>query len=620
MSGEATEAAKRHFDKEHPEWRDGPPSVHSPHKHHAAPTTQTNHYVVKVCNLIGLEAVCEHGGRKAVKEQEVPHVSDRSMKKPAEAGKQEGTFVLSVIPHLEPGSLSLAPNGDSPIHNQKSIGDQTIDSRNTTEHHRFTEDKKREAAEEEKTNHKHQALNSEHTRLQSQNAHLAGQSAQAEAHSREMEKQKAALDQHAAARPVHGNLGRKKTQLIHQQRLQLQKKHEANNRQKARLARDIDANHHKQAQNAKALQGFHKDNDAHVRFNFRLYTDHAPATLVDKIMLTATMSHHCSAHPVWKVFEVDSHKMLAAHNAMTLECEHLLPPVIDETLLSKIVPHLPNKPDAYWLRHIKPRTYKIQLETCHAIKEVLIHVYPQIKSGFVITIHRDNGHLAAPADSWLGRIESYEHKFKEMLNFLHDYAPKLEDLEVSILAQGSLDFSNTWEEEEHSDEVVWKASVDADMDLIEVAFRVPIFEINPLPQAIKKWLGDFINAGIYFTFNGKVGANFAGFWTDHEHFKVERGGVKGEIAFGISGIASAGKDGMWGRLEARGTSTIGVGAEIHAKDHAFLFGMYWQFVHPFEAELTVYAPHHFEVYDWKHDLWRPGEKNYLPEMQVFGNA
>lgn len=621
-AGEATDAAKRKFAHEHPDWVDGHPPPKPPQKHHAAPTTQTHHYVVNVCNLIGLEAVCEHNGRKAVKEVEASQATGRAMKESteakADAGKQEGTFVLAVVPKAH-AELHLKPDFSTPIHNQTSVGDQTIDPSHSTDRHRITEDATREAKEEKDIEREQKALHSEDARLKAHGARLEGQRAQIEARARELDKKQADLHQRAASKPANGNLGHKKAQQIHQQRQQLQRDRDAQARTKARNAQSIADHQHKQDESANAAQRFHKENAPRARFNFRLYTERGDPTLVDVVKLEAKMSSHCSAHPVWKVYEAQTHKLLAAHNGMTLDCNHLMPPVVDETVLTRIVPHLPQQPEAYWLRNIHPQIYKIELQTCHAAKVVLIHVYPQIKSGFAITVHRDNGHLAAPDDSWLGRIEKYEKKFKQMLNILQAYAPKIENLEVSILAQGALNLSNTWEEEEHGAEVVWKASVDADMDLIEVDFRIPIADINPLPKFIKEKIGANFDIELFFTFDGKVGAKFAGFWTNRkgEGFHLENGGVQGSLAFGIGGQIYVGKNGSWGQIEALGTSPIGVGAEIHAKEDAFLLGLFFQFVHPFEVEFKI-TIHGFEMKDWKEDAWRPGPKHYLPELHVFG--
>jgi len=625
MSGsEATEAAKRHFAHQHPDMADEHAHTHQAPKRHSAPTGQQHNYVVKVCNLTGLSAVCEHDAREAAKEEEAPQLTGPAMKEPTEvkerAGMQEGTFVLSVVPK-EHTHLKLIPRGQHTTHYEKSVGDQTIDPFYTASHHRFTEDKGREEKEEKEAERELRELHEKDARLKLQGAQMAGKRAQIEAYEQTLEKKKEGLEKRIAQHPANGNLGRKKTQKLHQQRQQQQHAQEALARTKARHARAVAENQHQQSKSAHALTKFHKGNSARARFNFAPFTDRADPTLVDEITLKATMSHHCSWHPTWKVFEEHTHKLLAAHNGLLLPANHLMPPVVDEIILTRILPHVPGQTsDAYWLRSVRPRTYKIQLHTCHATKEILIHVYPQIKSGFSITIHRDNGHLAAPEDSWLGRIEKYEQKFKKILSFVQEYVPRLENVEVDILAQGILNLSNTWEEEKGSNEVVWKASVDADMDLIELAFRLPLVNINPLPSAVKDKIGNYFDAGIYFTFDGKVAAKFAGAWTDKEKFRMESGGVEGSIALGVEGLITFGKDGKWGRVEASGTSTMGIGAEIHAEGHAFLLGLYWDWLHPFEAELKIYGPYGWKIYDWKQDLWSPSGKKYLPQMHILGGA
>ena len=622
-AGEATDAAKRKFAHQHPDWADGPSPPKPAQKHHVAPTTQTHHYVVQVCNLTGLEAVCEHNGRKAVKEKEVSdkekEVSEpqRTRKGAHEAGEgkngdeeQHGTFVLSVLPH----------SAATPTHSQKSVGYQGSDPFHTTSHENILTAEAREEAEKKHLETELHDLHAQEARLGKSGTRLQGERAQLEQYEHKLEQRRQEIVQKLNHSQANGNLGKHKAQQIHKQRIQLQHNQDTNNRRKARNAQAMADHAHQQAQNAKDLSHFHQENAAHTRFNLQLYTERGEPTEVDKITLTAMMSHHYSAHPMWKVYEAQTHKLLAAHNGMTLVCNHLLPPVVDETALSKIVPHLPQHADAYWLRNIHPRTYKIQLQTCHAQKDILIHVYPEIKSGLVLTINRQHGRLAAPDDSWLGRIEKYEEKFKKLFDILKDWMPRVENLEIDILAQGKLNLSNAWEEEPHGDEVVWKAAVDGDMDLIEASFRIPIMNINPLPKAVKDRIGNFIDAGIYFTFDGKMGANFAGAWTSREGFRMEKGGVGGTFALGMEGLIAFGKDGKWGRMEANGTSTIFAGAEVRGEEKALLLEMFWQFVHPFTADFAIFGPFDVEIYHWQHDLWRPGPRYALPTLHLFGGG
>lgn len=629
-TSEATEAAKRKFAHQHPDWADEHPHSSQPHKHHTAPTTHTTHNVVAVCNLTGLKAVCEHkenGERHAVKEKEEPQAAGRAVKEPtqakaeagrkAEAGKQEGTFVLSVIPHGEPAKLHWIPQGTPPVvHNEKSVGYQGSDPFHTIEHENAANADKREA-EKKQLDRELQELHDKKAGLRTHGANLLGERAQIEQYAHKLEKKREALDQKSSHSQVNGNLGKRKAQAIHKQRLQHQQDQAALNRKKAHNAQAMADHEHKQAQNAKDISHFQKENAAHVRFNLQLYTEHGKLSDVDVITLTAEMSQHCQEHPVWKVFDAQTHKLLASHNGMTLQCNNLLAPVVKETVLSRLVPHLPQHGDAYWVRNIHPHTYKIQLETCYAEKEILIHVYPQIKSGLALTINRERGHMPAPDDSWLGRIEKYEEKFKKILNLLERFAPNLENVDIDILAQGKLNLSNTWEEEPHSDEVVWKAKVDADLDLIEASFRIPIASIDPLPQAFKDKIGNFVDAGIFFTFDGKVGAGFAGAWTDKEGFRMEEGSISGNFALGVEGLIAFGKDGKWGRLEATGTSTISVGAKVKGAEKVLLLELSWQFVHPFTAEFSLFGPFDTKWYEWKHDLWNPGLPHALAPLHLF---
>ena len=629
-TSEATEAAKRKFAHQHPDWADEHPRPNPTHKHHAAPTTRTTHNVVAVCNLTGLKVVCEHkenGERHAVKEKEEPQAAGRAIKEPTEAkaaagrkgeaSKQEGTFVLSVIPHGEPGPLHLIPRGTPPVvHNQKSIGYQGSDPFHTTDHENAKNADAREA-EKKQLDRELKELHSKAAGLRAHGANLQGERAQIEQYAHKLEERRQALDQKSSHAPVNGNLGKRKTQLVHKQRLQLNEDKATADRKSTRNARAMAEQQHKQAQNAKDLSHFQKENAAHVRFNLQLYTEHGKPSDVDVIMLTAEMSQHCQEHPVWKVFDAETHKLLASHNGLTLPCNNLLAPVVRETVLSRLVPHLPQHGDAYWVKNIQPHTYKIQLETCYAQKEILIHVYPQIKSGLALTVNRQKGRMAAPDDSWLGRIEKYEEKFKKILHFLEVWMPKLENLEIDILAQGKLNLSNTWEEEPHSDEVVWKAKVDADLDLIEASGRIPIASINPLPQAFKDKLGNFIDAGIYFTFDGKIGAGFAGAWTIKEHFRMEEGSISGTFTLGVEGLIACGEHGKWGRMEANGTSTISVGAKVKGEEKVLFLELSWQFTHPFTAEFAIFGPYDVELYEWKHDLWNPGLPHTLAPMHLF---
>ena len=508
-TSEATEAAKRRFAHQHPDWADEHPRPTPPHKHHAAPTAHTTHNVVAVCNLTGLKATCQHDGRQAAKEKEEPQATSRAVKEPTEAkaaagrkgevGKQEGTFVLSVVPHDDTPKTHHTPD-----HFQKSVGYQGSDPFHTAKHDNIVTAEAHEEAEKKRLDQELKDLHSKEASLRTKGTNLQGERAQLEQYEHKLEKKREALNQKSSHAQVNGNLGKRKAQAIHKQRLQQQQDQAALNRKKARNAQAIADHEHRQAQSAKDISHFQKENAAHARFNLQMYTEQGEIGYVDHIALTATMSQHCQAHPIWKVFDAGTHKLLACHNGLTLSCNNLLPPVVNETVLSRIVPHLPQHGDAYWLKSIQPHTYKIQIETCHAQKDILIHVYPQIKSGIVLTVNRENGHMAAPDDSWLGRIEKYEEKFKSIFNILKEWLPRVENLEVDILAQGKLNLSNTWEEEPHSDEVVWKASVDADLDLIEASFRIPILSINPLPQAFKDKIGNFIDAGIYFTGSGLI--------------------------------------------------------------------------------------------------------------------
>lgn len=626
MSGsEATEAAKRHFAHQHPDMADEHPHehphAHQPPKRHPAPTGQQHNYVVKVkvCNLIGLEAVCKHG-RKAVKEKEAPERpraggTEKKGEGKKEDGEQHGTFVLSVVPH------DVTPyTTHTTTHYQKSVGYQGSDPFHTTAHENILTAATHEALERKHLDGELKELHEKDARLRAGGARLQGERTQIEQYAQRLEQRKQALDQKASHSQANGNLGKRKAQALHKQRLQHQQDLAANNRKKERNERATAVSSAKQAQSAKGLSHFQKENAAHARFNLQMYTEHGEATYVDEITLKATMSHNCPVHPTWKVFDAQNHKLLAAQNGAELVCNHLLPPVVKETVLSRIVPHLPQHEDAYWLKNIQPLTYKVQLETCHARKDILIHVYPQIKSGLVLTVNREKGHRAAPDDSWLGRIEKYESKFKSIFNILKDWLPRVENLEVDILAQGKLNLSNTWEEEKGSDEVVWKGSLDADLDLVEASFRIPILSINPLPQAFKDKIGNFIDAGIYFTFDGKLGANFAGAWTSREGFHMEKGGIGGSFALGMEGLIAFGKNGGWGRMEANGTSTVMAGADVKSEDKALWLDLYWQFAHPLTLDFALFAPFDVEIYHWQKDLAGAGRRHALPALHLFGGG
>lgn len=619
-TSEATEAAKRNVGRKHPGWLDENHHLTQKHAHHTAPTTHTTHNVVAVCNLIGLKAVCEHkegGERHAVKEPEHPGEAKAEAGRRGEAGKQEGSFVLSVIPHGQPGPLHLRPTGTPPpTHHQKSVGYQGSDPFYTSEHNNASNASAREAEEKNLERELHE-LHAKEANLRAHGASLQGKRAQIEQYAEKLEKKQQVLEQKMGHAQVNGNLSKHKAQALHKQHLKLNEQKTAANHRNAANNRAVAEHQHQQAKNVKDIHNFHKVNAAHARFNLTMDTEQGKPSSVDTITLTAEMSHHCQEHPIWKVFDAQTHNLLACHNGLTFSCNNLLAPVVRETMLSRLVPHLPQHGDAYWLKNIQPHIYKIQLETCYAHKEILIHVYPQIKSGLALTINREKGHMPAPDDSWLGRIEKYEEKFKKILHFLEVWMPKLENLEIDILAQGKLNLSNTWEEEPHSDEVVWKAKLDADLDLIEASGRIPIASINPLPQAFKAKLGDFVDAGIYFTFDGKIGAGFAGAWTIREGFHVDEGGISGTFTLGVEGLIAFGEKGKWGRIEANGTSTISVGAKVKGEGKALLLELSWQFVRPFTAEFALFGPYDTQLYDWKHDLWNPGLPHALEPLHLF---
>lgn len=622
-TSEATEAAKRNIGRKHPGWLDEDHHLTQKHAHHTAPTTRTTHNVVAVCNLTGLKAVCEHGGRHAVKElehKELEHPAEAKAEagKRGEAGKQEGTFVLSVIPHGQPGPLHLRPTGTPPpTHHQKSIGYQGSDPFHTSEHENAANASAREVEEKNLERELHE-LHAKEANLRAHGASLQGKRAQIEQYAEKLEKKQQVLEQKMGHAQVNGNLSKHKAQALHKQHLKLNEQKTAANHRNAANTRAMAEHQHQQAKNVKDIRHFHKENAAHARFNLTMDTEQGKPSSVDTITLTAEMSHHCQEHPIWKVFDAQTHKLLACHNGLTFSCNNLLAPVVQESLLSRIVPHVPHQfGDAYWVKNIHPHTYKIQLETCYAHKDILVHVYPQIKSGLNLTVNREKGHVPAPDNTWLGRIEKYEAKFKKILHFIEEFVPTIENLDIDILAQGKLSLSNTWEEEPHSDEVVWKAKIDADMDLIEASFRIPIATIDPLPKYFKDKIGKFVDAGIYITFDGKIAGGFAGAWTSRERFRLEEETLGGSFTFGFEGLIAFGEKGKWGRLEATGTSTMSAKAAVQNEEKALLLELSCQFIRPFVVDFALFGPFDTELYEWKHELYNSGNVYKLAPLHLF---
>ncbi len=268
---------------------------------------------------------------------------------------------------------------------------------------------------------------------------------------------------------------------------------------------------------------FMKTYGDHVHGNAELYLSQGDPRVDDAVTLKATMTSHCSKHPIWKVWDCLTNRWIPPlGKGQELEfvgpefpMHALPPPVIPASYLQShsILPAWVPGEKAYWLKGIEPRRYKIHFLTCdpeysHSI--IHLNVYPLIESGIQISISRETGKVAPKPGSWAASMHKYQEAFEKTMHCLDSIMPGGK-VHAEVLPDASFTLANQWKEEEGSHEVVWSGSVKIGATLFDLYGEKNF--LNALPGYISEVIQKITDVGITLRAGLKAELNGKAEWT-----------------------------------------------------------------------------------------------------------
>lgn len=281
---------------------------------------------------------------------------------------------------------------------------------------------------------------------------------------------------------------------------------------------------------------FIKDNRAKTTFGAELYVDQGDPTVNDKMTFHAKMARHCSKHPAWALWDCSTNEWVDSSEPKKSDwsTDGLLPPVVDYSAMPSVLPKFMGGENAYWLKGVEPRLYKVHLYTCDGEEIVHVKVYPLVESGIDITIAHEGSKNEPSKGSWAARIGEAKEKFESIIEKVSRVAPGGGSVTLEILPEGKFTLSNKWVEEEETSEVVWEADAVVNATLVKLTILRPI--VAGLPQVVMDAIRSVLDAGLDIEVTVEASANVTCEWKQAPekqlHF-VPTGGIKGEGGFGV---------------------------------------------------------------------------------------
>lgn len=279
---------------------------------------------------------------------------------------------------------------------------------------------------------------------------------------------------------------------------------------------------------------FIKDNRKRNYFGGELYLDQGDPTVDDKMAFKAQMTKHCSKHPAWALWDCSTNEWVDTHHGMEWSTDALLPPVVDYSQMASVLPKVIAGENAYWLKSLEPRLYKVHLYTCESEEVIHVKVYPLVESGIDISIKHEGSKNEPAHGSWAARIAESTEKFESVVALISHVAPSGGSVTLEILPEGKFSLLNKWAEEETSNEVVWEADVIVKATLVNLTIVRPI--VAGLPEVVMKAIRPVLDAGLDINASVELSANVTCKWKQapEKEMHVEpSGGMSGEATFGL---------------------------------------------------------------------------------------
>lgn len=295
----------------------------------------------------------------------------------------------------------------------------------------------------------------------------------------------------------------------------------------SRLNRDRSAHQARQDE-------FIKDNKAKNYYGVELYLDQGDPTVDDKMAFKARMARHCSKHPAWALWDCSTNEWVDTHQGEEWSTDALLPPVVDYSAMPSVLPKIITGANAYWLKNLEPRLYKVHLYTCEGDEVIHVKVYPLVESGIDISIEHEGSKNEPAKGSWNARIKDSKEKFETVVGTISRVAPGGGSVALEILPEGKLSLVNKWVEEEDTSEVVWEADAVVKATVIKLTILRPI--IAELPDLVMRAVRSIADAGIDIKLALEASVNVTCKWKQAPekalHFEPS-GGLGGEVSLGV---------------------------------------------------------------------------------------
>ncbi len=290
------------------------------------------------------------------------------------------------------------------------------------------------------------------------------------------------------------------------------------------------------ASHAGRQEEFIKDNRAKNTFGAELYVDQGDPTVADVMTFHAKMARQCSKHPAWALWDCSTNDWVDTSKPQKTEwtTESLLPPVIDYSALPSVLPKVITSENAYWLKGLEPRLYKVHLYTCDGDKVIHVKVYPLVESGIDITIEHEGSKNEPHKGSWAARIGEAKEKFESIVEKVSQVAPGGGSVKLEILPEGKFTLLNKWVEEEETNEVVWEADAIVKATLVKLTILRPI--VAGLPQVVMDAIRSLVDAGLDIEVVLEASANVTCKWSQAPEKPMQfvpSGGIGGEGSFGL---------------------------------------------------------------------------------------
>ena len=325
----------------------------------------------------------------------------------------------------------------------------------------------------------------------------------------------------------------------------LESEHQSLEDRQAKLAARKDANTGKYRRVAARLnrakaahqtrqEEFIKDNRAKNYFGAELYLDQGDPTIDDKMAFKAQMAKHCSKHPAWALWDCSTNEWVDTHQGLDWSTDALLPPVVDYSQMASVLPKVIAGENAYWLKSLEPRLYKVHLYTCEGEEVIHIKVYPLVESGIDISIEHEGSKNDPAHGSWAARITESKEKFESVVETISQVAPGGGSVSLEILPEGKFSLFNEWVEEEATNEVVWEADAVVKATIIKLTILRPI--VAGLPEAVMKAIRSILDAGLDIKASVEASANVTCKWKQAPEKEMQfepSGGIGGEAGLGL---------------------------------------------------------------------------------------